>query len=121
MRDPGTIRDQLWIVPYNQSEMTNLSIPATVSFPVREIDTNNEHILVLDNSHTLWCFKNFNNKDIELKKAVKDKVKYFKCWNEKVLVYQENNELMQVELSTLEIAPIKPGLCISVKQIACGK
>jgi len=57
IRDSGTIRDQLWIVPYKQSEMINLSIPSTLSFPLRKVDCNNEYIVILDNLHNLWALK----------------------------------------------------------------
>lgn len=78
MRDPGAVRDQLWLIPYNQIEMSNLSFPSTLSFPIRGIDTNNEHILVLDNSQTLWSFQNILGQDIEIKKVIEEKVKSFR-------------------------------------------
>lgn len=44
MRDSGAIRDQIWIVPYQQSEMVNLSLPSTLGFPLRHVDCNNEYL-----------------------------------------------------------------------------
>ena len=71
MRDSGTSRDQLWLIPYNQNEMSSLSIPSKLEFPIIDIDTNNESILVLDNDQNLWllsqlgslfpCFMNKTN------------------------------------------------------------
>lgn len=78
MREPGVVRDQLWLIPYKQHEMVNLSIPSTISFPVRSMDNNNENILVLDNSATLWSFRNISQGDIEIKRATKTKIKQFK-------------------------------------------
>ena len=115
------VRDQLWLVPYNQNEMSNLSLPSTLSFPLRDIDTNDEYILIQDNANVLWSFKNITQKNIEIKRALKDKVKTYKVWEDKVIVYAENNELLQVSLKSFESVPVKPGLCISVEQIACGK
>jgi hypothetical protein len=120
MRDPVAVRDQIWLIPYNQSEMSNLAIPSTLSFPIRAVDTNDDYILVLDNSQILWAFKDILSQDIQIKKVVQEKVKNFKVWGDKVIVYIENNELLQIPLKSLDPSPVKPGLCISVEQISCG-
>lgn len=57
MRDSGAIRDQIWIVPYRQNDMMNLSLPSTLGFPIKGVDCNNEYIVVLDNSNNLWALK----------------------------------------------------------------
>jgi len=64
---------------------------------------------------------NISDQDIEMRKVVSDKVKYFRCWGSKVIIYTENNELIQVSLENFHPSPVKKGLCISVLQIACGK
>ncbi len=120
MRDPGSTRDQLWIIPYNYHDMSSLSIPSKLSFPVIDIDTNNDSILVLDHSQNLWAFRNILSQEIEIKKVVDEKVRNFRCWGSKVIIYIENNELLQVSLETFKLSPIKPGFSISVSQIACG-
>ncbi|CAI2379821.1 unnamed protein product [Moneuplotes crassus] len=101
--------------------MSNLSIPSTLSFPLIDVDTNDENILILDHSQTLWDFKDIISSEIQIKKVIDQKVRNFKCWGDKVIIYIENNELLQVSLDTFECSPIKPGFCISVNQIACGQ
>jgi alpha-tubulin suppressor-like RCC1 family protein len=97
------------------------SIPPTLVFPIKEIDTNDDQVVMLDNSGTLWIFSDISGEEISINKAVTHKVKQFKCWGDHVLVYAENNELLQFSFSTFDSYPVKPGLCISVEQIACGR
>lgn len=101
--------------------MTSLTIPNTLSFPIKQVDADDEYILVLDNSNTLWTFKNITSPSIQIKRALKAKVKSFKIFNSKILAYIDTNELLQIPLNTLTPSPVKPGLWISVEQIACGK
>lgn len=121
MRNSGGSRDQLWFIPYNYKDMSSLSIPSKLSFPLIDVDTNDENILILDHTQTLWDFKNVLSSEIEIKKVVDEKVRNFKWWGDRVIIYIENNELLQVSLDTFEASPIKLGLCISVSQIAWGK
>jgi hypothetical protein len=123
MRDSGTTRDQIWIVPYKQSEMVNLIIPSTLGFPLRDVDCNSEFIVVLDNGYNLWALKNIDTSDITIRRVLKAKVKTFRVWGNTVIIYKENNELVKVNLSGDSVIPkpLKQGLSISVEQIACGK
>jgi len=98
--------------------MSSLSIPSNLAFPIIDIDSNNDCILILDHSQNLWSFKNILERDIEIRKVVKEKVKNFKCWGSEVIIYIENNELLTVCLDSYKPSPVKPGLCISVSQIA---
>lgn len=123
MRDSGTIRDQIWIVPYDMNDMISLSIPSTLSFPINKVDNNGQYIVLLDNSSTLWALKNIDSNDIEIRRVTKNKVKNYKVYNDQVIIYQENNEVGYVSLTGEPKVPkpLKQGLSISVEQIACGK
>jgi hypothetical protein len=133
MRDPGTIKDQIWIIPYNQEDTCNLSVinndivmfkwednvksqffqtsvPSSFAFPVIEVDTTEEYVLMLDSASTLWTFENITDKKIKISQTTNNKVKHFKLWGTDAVVYTENNELLQVSLLTFESNPVKPGL-----------
>lgn len=120
MKDSGAIRDQIWLIPYNQSDTSSLSIPSALSFPLRKLDTNNKIIMTIDNTFNLWRIKDING-ETEITKMMKSNIKTFKCWGSKAIIYQENNELMQIDTDSLLVSPVKPGLWISVEQISWGK
>lgn len=109
MKDSGAIRDQIWLIPYNQSDTSSLSIPSALSFPLRKLDTNNKIIMTIDNTFNLWRIKDING-ETEITKMMKSKIKTFKCWGSKAIIYQENNELMQIDTDSLLVSPVKPGL-----------